>query len=57
MLPECYRHAEDCAPYAEAQPGPALKQDLLDAERHWIILAQSYEFTERLTRFTFKPKQ
>lgn len=57
MLPECYRHAEDCARYAEAQPDPALKQDLLDAERPRIILAKSYGFTERLTRFTFKPKQ
>jgi hypothetical protein len=46
---ECRRHAEDCARKAAAQTDPRLKQDFLDMERRWLLLARSYEFTEQLT--------
>ena len=48
---ECYRHAEDCARKATAQPDPRIKQDFLDLEQRWLFLARSYEFTQRLTEF------
>jgi hypothetical protein len=49
---ECYRHAEDCERRAAAERDPALRNDFLDTARRWIILARSYEFSERLNRFT-----
>jgi len=54
---ECYRHAEDCARKAAAQTDPKIKADFLDSERRWLVLAQSYEFTERLTDFSDETKR
>jgi hypothetical protein len=54
---ECYRHAEDCERRAKEQCDPALRQDFLDTARRWTVLARSYEFTDRLSRFTFRPKR
>jgi hypothetical protein len=37
-----------------------IKQDFLEMEERWLSLAHSYEFAERLSRFTApfrKPKQ
>ena len=52
QIRECYRHAEDCAREAAAQADPTLKADFLDLERRWLVLARSYDFTERLNSFT-----
>jgi hypothetical protein len=49
---ECYRRAEDCARKAAAQTDPTLKADFLDLERRWLVLARSYDFSERLNSFT-----
>ena len=49
---ECYWHAEECERRAKEQSDAALRDNFLDAARHWIVLAQSSEFTERLARFT-----
>ena len=49
---ECYRHAEECARKAAAHSCPKTKQDFLDLERRWLVLARSYDFTERLNSFT-----
>jgi hypothetical protein len=54
---ECHLHAEDCERQAQLQTDPALRQDFLDTAARWLKLAQSYEFTERLQRFTFTPKR
>lgn len=54
---ECYRHAEDCARKATAQPDPKLKQGFLDWEQRWLFLARSYEFTQRLTEFSDETKR
>jgi hypothetical protein len=56
---ECYRQAEDLARIAKQTRDPALKRDYLNAEQRWLALARSYEFTERLSHFTFnnKPKR
>ena len=48
QIRECLQHAEDCARQAAAQADQKLKQDFLDSERRWLVLAQSYEFTQRL---------
>jgi hypothetical protein len=57
QIRECYRHAEDCARKAAAQADPMLKRDFLDLERRWLVLARSYEFTERLTDFSDETKR
>ena len=49
---ECLEYAEDCARKAAAQADPTLKADFLDLERRWLVLARSYDFTERLNSFT-----
>jgi hypothetical protein len=54
---ECLRHAEDCAQKAAAHTGPQTKQDFLDLEQHWLFLARSYGFTERLTDFSNETKR
>lgn len=53
---ECYRHAEDCACKAAAQPDRQLKQDFLDLEVRWLFLARSYGFTQLLTDFSDETK-
>jgi hypothetical protein len=57
QIRECLRHAEDCARQAAAQTCPNLREDFLDMERRWLLLARSYEFTERLTDFSAEAKQ
>jgi hypothetical protein len=52
QIRECYRRTEDCARKAAAQTDPTLKADFLDLERRWLVLARSYDFTERLNSFT-----
>jgi hypothetical protein len=51
QIRECLRHAEDCAQKATAHTDPQTKQDFLDLEQHWLFLARSYGFTERLIDF------
>jgi hypothetical protein len=53
-LPELLRfqHAEDCAQKAAAQTDPQTKADFLDLERRWLVLARSYDASERLTDFS-----
>jgi hypothetical protein len=57
QIRECYRHAEDCARKATSQTDPQTKADFLDLERRWLLLAQSYEFTERLHDFSGETKR
>jgi hypothetical protein len=37
---------------AESAADLAIKADYLGAEQRWLSLARSYEFAERLSRFT-----
>ncbi len=46
QIRECLQHAE------HAQTDPSLKQDFLDLEQRWLLLARSYEFTDRLSDFS-----
>ena len=52
QIRDCLQHAEDCARQADAQTDPTLKQDFLDTERRWLLLARSYEFIQRLGDFS-----
>ena len=45
---DCYRHAEHCRRRAKEQSDPLLRQDFLDCERRWRLLARSYELAERM---------
>ncbi len=57
QIRECLKHAEDCACQAAAQTDQKLKQDFLDKERRWLMLAQSYDFTQRLGDFSDDAKR
>jgi hypothetical protein len=57
QIRECLQHAENCARQAAAQTDPKLTEDFLDMERHWLFLARSYGFTERLARFSDETKR
>jgi hypothetical protein len=48
---ECYAHAEYCGRKAAAQTDPLLKGDYLKLEQHWLTLARSFDFSERLDQF------
>jgi hypothetical protein len=59
-IAECYRHASHCRERAKRAPDPLTQRDFLDMEWRWLSLARSYEFAERLSRFTApfrKPRQ
>jgi hypothetical protein len=43
---ECYHNAEDCAQKAAAQTDSQLKQDFLDSEDRWLLLARSSRLTD-----------
>ena len=45
---DCYRHAEHCGRRANEQSDPLLRQDFLDCERRWLLLARGYELAERM---------
>jgi PAS domain S-box-containing protein len=49
---ECYEFAAEAKAKADATNDPALKAELLNAERRWLGLAQSFGFTESLEDFT-----
>jgi hypothetical protein len=40
--------AERCARQADDQTDPTVKQQFLELKRLWLLLARSYDFTERL---------
>jgi hypothetical protein len=49
---ECYNRAEECRRRADTSIDPRTKADFLDMERRWFNLARSYEFAQRLSRFS-----
>jgi hypothetical protein len=57
QIRECYRKAEDSARKAAAQTDPELKQDYLNLERRWLVLAKSYDLTGRLFDFSAELKR
>ena len=49
---DCYGHAEHRRRRAKEQSDPLLRQDFLDCERRWLLLARGYELAERLERLS-----
>jgi hypothetical protein len=49
---QCHLHAEHCAQQATVQTDPKPKDNFWEMERRWLMLARSYEFTERLDDFS-----
>jgi PAS domain S-box-containing protein len=48
----CFDRALDAKRKAERTDDLAQKAGFLEMEKHWLVLARSYEFSERLTDFT-----
>jgi hypothetical protein len=54
---DCYQHAEDCARKATAVTDPRLRQDYLNLEQGWLLLARSCDLTQGLTDFSNEIKR
>jgi PAS domain S-box-containing protein len=52
QVQRCLDRAFDARRSAEGTADPAQKADFLEMEKRWLALAQSYEFTERLSDFS-----
>jgi len=49
---DCLGRAEECKRLSKTAVTASAIQDYLDMEQRWLALAHSYEFAERLSRFT-----
>ena len=47
----CYERASECRAKAEDAFNEAAKQEYLDMEHRWLMLARSYELSERITDY------
>jgi hypothetical protein len=48
---ECLRKAEECRHVAESAPDEQTRSDYLDIERRWLRLAESYQLSDRASRW------
>ena len=53
---DCLLRAEECNRLAQTARTASAIRDYFAMEQRWLSLARSYEFTERLSRFTGPPK-
>ena len=51
---DCYGHAERCRRRAKEQSDSLLRQDFLDCERRWLLLARGYELAERMEALSYR---
>ena len=51
-ISECLRLAEECKRLSKTALTASAIKDYLEMEQRWLTLAHSYEFAERLSRFT-----
>ncbi len=49
---QCYRHAEECVCMARQQRDSACRQEFLDCQRRWPVLARAYELAECVEAFS-----
>ena len=54
---QCHLHAEHCARQAGVQTDPKLKNDFLEMEGRWLVLARSYEFAQQLADISDETKR
>jgi len=52
QIRECYQRVDDCTRGAALTRDPHEKVAFLDMRNRWLLLAQSYEFLERLSQMT-----
>jgi hypothetical protein len=50
----CYQRASECRAKAADAVNEAASQEYYELERRWLMLARSYELSERITDFTGK---
>src|SRR5215467_3742711 len=48
----CYQRASECRTKAADAADEAASQEYCELERRWLMLARSYELSERITDFT-----
>jgi hypothetical protein len=48
QIREWHEQAIHCSQQADARTDPKVKQQFLELKRLWLLLARSYDFTERL---------
>jgi len=53
---DCLQHAAECDMHAARTNDPAAKKDFLDLAARWRRLAESYQYTERISTFLSNPK-
>ena len=51
QIRNCHEHAERCRHEAGNARTPEAKADYLNLAKNWLKLAESYEHTERVTRY------
>jgi hypothetical protein len=54
---EWYQQAAHCARQADTQTDAKVKQQFLELQRLWLLLAHSYEFTESHADFSNETKR
>jgi hypothetical protein len=50
-IADCYRRASECRAKANDAFNEAAKQEYLDIEHRWLMLARSYELSDRVTDY------
>jgi hypothetical protein len=48
---DCHRRAQEARRKADLAADRTVRQDYLDLERRWLKLAESYQFTQRISDF------
>jgi hypothetical protein len=52
QITHCYQRASECRAKAADAVNGAASQEYYELERRWLMLARSYELSERITDFT-----
>jgi hypothetical protein len=56
-IAQCHRRAREAKEKAERATDFAAKRDYLNLERRWLLLAESYELTQRVSDFNAEVKK
>jgi len=53
---DCLQHAAECEAQAEQTTDPIARASFIDLAARWRRLAESYQYTERISNFLATPK-
>jgi len=53
---DCLQHAAECEVQAKQTTDPITRASFIDLAARWRRLAESYQYTDRLTSFLANPK-